>query len=69
MESDNNKPVTPEEEHYALLGLEVKDKSIALYILYSLLKRAAESHRFSSEELKKLNLCIEQFPGLTKIVI
>ena len=60
-------PLTPEQQYQLLCKTPVKDKNTALYMLYCFLKRGAETNMLSSEEIGKLNLCIEQFPGLEKV--
>lgn len=60
-------PLTPEQEYRLLCQTHVSDKNTALYMLYCFIKRGVENNMLSSEEIAKLNLCIDQFPGLTKI--
>jgi len=67
MESNTLPPLTPEQQYFLLCKTPVNDKNTALYMLYCFLKRATESHMLSSDEVAKLNLCIEQFPGLEKV--
>jgi len=62
-------PLTPEQHHYLLCRSPVNDKNTALYMIYCFLKRAVSSNMLASEEIAKLNLCIEQFPGLEKVTI
>jgi hypothetical protein len=59
--------LTHEQTYQILLKTPVKDKNTALYMLYCFLKRSVEAHMLSSDEIGKLNLCIEQFPGLDKV--
>jgi hypothetical protein len=64
---DSTQKLTPEEHHQLLCQTPVKDKNTALYFLYCFLKRAAQANVLSSDELSKLNLCVDKFPGLEKV--
>lgn len=59
--------LTFDQTYKLLCKTPVKDKNTALYMLYCFLKRSVEAHMLSSDEIGKLNLCIEQFPGLDKV--
>ena len=62
-------PLTPGQQYQLLLKTPVNEKSTALYLLYCFLKRGVETQMLSSDEIEKLNLCIEKFPGLEKVTI
>ena len=67
MDANAQPQLTPDQHHALLCKTPVTDKNTALYMLYCFLKRAGEAHMLSSDEVAKLNLCIEQFPGLEKV--
>jgi hypothetical protein len=59
--------LTFDQTYKLLCKTPVKDKNTALYVLYCFLKRGALTNMLSSDEIEKLNLCIEKFPGLEKV--
>ena len=66
---DSTQKLTPDQHHQLLCKTPVNDKNTALYFLYCFLKRSAQCSALSSEEIVKLNLCIDKFPGLEKVVV
>jgi hypothetical protein len=64
---DSTQKLTPDQHHQLLCITPVNDKNTALFFLYCFLKRAAQANALNSDEILKLNLCIDKFPGLEKV--